>query len=117
MDVQNQERLWTHRPAIFVANHQSSLDIPVLGRLLERDFTIVAKKEARWDPRAVVGSVVIDPAWIDRSDSESARATLDGVVDPDPLRHVADDLPQHARRRRCSARSARAPSTSPPRPA
>ena len=55
-------------------------DVVRLGRLLERDFTIVAKKEARWDPRAVVGSVVIDPAWIDRSDSASARATLDGVV-------------------------------------
>ena len=80
-NVLHQERLWTHRPAIFVANHQSSLDIPVLGRLLERDFTIVAKKEARWDPRAIVGSVVIDPAWIDRSDSGSARATLDGVVE------------------------------------
>lgn len=81
LDVLHQERLWTHRPAIFVANHQSSLDIPVLGRLLERDFTIVAKKEARWDPRAIVGSVVIDPAYIDRSDSASARATLDGVVE------------------------------------
>jgi putative phosphoserine phosphatase/1-acylglycerol-3-phosphate O-acyltransferase len=81
MEVLHRERLWTHRPAIFVANHQSSLDIPVLGNLLERDFTIVAKKEARWDPRAVVGSVVIDPAYIDRSDSESARATLAGVVD------------------------------------
>lgn len=79
--VLHQERLWTHRPAIFVANHQSALDIPVLGGLLERDFTIVAKKEARWDPRTFVGSVVIDPAWIDRSDSASARETLDGVVD------------------------------------
>ena len=81
VDVQNRERLWTHRPAIFVANHQSSLDIPILGSLLERDFTIVAKKEARWDPRAIVGSVVIDPAYIDRSDSGSARATLAGVVE------------------------------------
>lgn len=81
MDVLHRERLWTHRPAIFVANHQSALDIPVLGQLLEGDFTIVAKKEARWDPRTFVGSVVIDPAWIDRSDSASARATLDGVVD------------------------------------
>ena len=53
----------------------------MLGRLLERDFTIVAKKEARWDPRAIVGLVVIDPAYIDRSDSASARATLDGVVE------------------------------------
>jgi putative phosphoserine phosphatase / 1-acylglycerol-3-phosphate O-acyltransferase len=81
MNVLHEERLWTHRPAVFVANHQSSLDIPVLGRLLERDFTIVAKKEARWDPRAIVGSVVIDPAYIDRSDSGSARTTLDGVVE------------------------------------
>ncbi|CAM3672522.1 HAD-IB family hydrolase [Nocardioides zeicaulis] len=81
LGVLHEERLWTHRPAIFVANHQSSLDIPVLGRLLDRDFTIVAKKEARWDPRTFVGSVVVDPAWIDRSDSASARATLDGVVD------------------------------------
>jgi putative phosphoserine phosphatase/1-acylglycerol-3-phosphate O-acyltransferase len=81
VEVLHRERLWTHRPAIFVANHQSALDIPVLGHLLERDFTIVAKKEAQWDPRAVVGSIVIDPAFIDRSDSESARATLDGVVD------------------------------------
>ena len=80
-NVLHQERLWTHRPANCVATHPSTLDIPVLARLRERDFTIVAKKEARWDPRAIVGSVVIDPAWIDRSDSGSARATLDGVVE------------------------------------
>lgn len=81
VEVLHQERLWTHRPAVFVANHQSALDVPVLAGLLERDFTIVAKKEAQWDPRAMIGSVVIDPAFIDRSDSASARATLDGVVE------------------------------------
>lgn len=81
VDVQHEERLWSHRPAVFVANHQSALDIPVLGSLLAEDFTIVAKKEARWDPRAMIGSLVIDPAFIDRSDSGSARATLDGVVE------------------------------------
>lgn len=78
--VQNEDRLWSHRPAVFVANHQSALDIPVLGSLLAEDFTIVAKKEARWDPRAMIGSLVIDPAYIDRSDPESARATLSGVA-------------------------------------
>ena len=93
MNVLNQERLWTHRPAIFVANHQSSLDIPILGRCCERDFTIVAKKEARWDPRAIVGSVVIDPAYIDRSDSGSARADARRRRRADPRRHLADDLP------------------------
>lgn len=81
MNVLNRERLWSHRPAVFVANHQSSLDIPVLGALLEKDFTIVAKKEARWDPRAMVGSLVVDPAYIDRSNSASAREALSGVVE------------------------------------
>lgn len=79
--VQHEERLWSHRPAVFVANHQSALDIPVVGSLLAEDFTIVAKKEARWDPRAMIGSLVIDPAFIDRSNSASARATLDTVVE------------------------------------
>ena len=59
LEVRNSEYLQSARPAIFVANHQSTLDIPVLGALLERDFTVVAKKEARWDPRAVIGSLVV----------------------------------------------------------
>lgn len=81
LNVLHRERLWEHRPAIFIANHQSSLDIPVLGSLLERDFTVVAKQEARFDPRAMIGSLVVDPAYIDRSTSSSAREALAGVVD------------------------------------
>ncbi|MBK7623850.1 MAG: HAD-IB family hydrolase [Kineosporiaceae bacterium] len=69
------------RPAIVVANHQSAIDPVVVASLLRGDFTVVAKKEARWDPRAVLGSVLLDPAFIDRSSSESARATLAQVAD------------------------------------
>lgn len=69
------------RPAIFIANHQSALDPAVLAVLLERDFTAVAKKEARFDPRAMVGSLLIDPVYVDRGDSEQAREALDGVVE------------------------------------
>ena len=80
-EVRNADRLWSHRPAVFVANHQSALDIVVMGALLKEDFTVVAKKEARFDPRAMVGSLLVDPAYVDRSNSAQARATLDALVE------------------------------------
>ena len=64
-----------------VANHQSALDPIVVASLLRRDFTVVAKKEARFDPRAVLGSAVLDPVYVDRGDSERARASLAAVAD------------------------------------
>lgn len=66
-----------HRPAIFIANHQSSLDPLVCGSLLRRDFTAVAKKEAKYDPRMVLGNLLIDPVFIDRSKGASARGELE----------------------------------------
>jgi putative phosphoserine phosphatase/1-acylglycerol-3-phosphate O-acyltransferase len=72
--------LWSHRPAIFVANHQSALDPLVLGALIRRDFTVIAKKEARYDPRAVLGQLLLDPAYVDRGDTAQARAGLDALV-------------------------------------
>jgi putative phosphoserine phosphatase/1-acylglycerol-3-phosphate O-acyltransferase len=80
VNVVGGDNLWKARPAVFVANHQSTLDVLVLGALLRRDFTAVAKKEARLDPRMIVIGAVLDPAWIDRSDLTKAKDTLDGVV-------------------------------------
>lgn len=81
LDVRNADRLWSHRPAVFVVNHQSALDVLVMGSLLKEDFTVVAKKEARHDPRAMLGSLLIAPAFVDRGDSAQARETLDALVD------------------------------------
>ncbi|MEU4689900.1 HAD-IB family hydrolase [Actinoplanes sp. NPDC023714] len=75
--VTGAENLETARPAVFVANHQSTLDVLVLGALLRHDFTAVAKQEARLDPRMLMISAFLEPAWIDRSDIRSARRTLD----------------------------------------
>ena len=69
-----------NRPAIFIANHQSALDPAVLAVLLEKDFTAVAKKEARFDPRSVVASLLVDPVYVDRGNSGQAREALDAVV-------------------------------------
>lgn len=81
LNVIGEEHLWSHRPAVFVANHQSSLDPVVVGALLKKDFTVVAKKEARFDPRALVGGLLLDPVYIDRANSAQARASLAPVVD------------------------------------
>ena len=40
------EYLWSHRPAVFVFNHQSAADALIMGYLLRQDFTGIAKIEA-----------------------------------------------------------------------
>ncbi|PID97240.1 MAG: HAD-IB family hydrolase [Actinomycetales bacterium] len=80
IDVTGRELLEPSRPAIVVANHQSALDPVFLGVLLRRDFTIVAKKEARYDLRGVLGSALLDPVFIDRSNSDQAKASLAAVA-------------------------------------
>jgi putative phosphoserine phosphatase/1-acylglycerol-3-phosphate O-acyltransferase len=81
LNVAGAENLEKVRPAVFIANHQSTLDAVVLAALLRHDFTAVAKKEARLDPRMLLAGAVLDPVWIDRSDPATARATLNGVTD------------------------------------
>jgi putative phosphoserine phosphatase/1-acylglycerol-3-phosphate O-acyltransferase len=80
-DVQGAEHLWSHRPAVFVFNHQSSfMDLLISFRLLERDFTIVAKKEIAQLP--VIGQLfgLADVAFVDRSNRAKAIEALKPVV-------------------------------------
>src|SRR5215218_1138865 len=44
--VQGAEHLWAARPCVFVFNHQSNIDVPLMMKLLRGGFTGVAKKEA-----------------------------------------------------------------------
>lgn len=80
LDVVGADKLEKARPAVFIANHQSTLDVVVLGALLRHDFTAVAKKEARHDPRMLAVSAVLDPVFVDRSDLTKAKQSMDGVV-------------------------------------
>jgi putative phosphoserine phosphatase / 1-acylglycerol-3-phosphate O-acyltransferase len=81
LEVTGEEHLWAQRPAVFVFNHQSSLDTLALGSLLRRDFTGVAKKEAARDPRFAPIGALIDVVYIDRANSKRAREALAPVVD------------------------------------
>ena len=79
--VTGEENLWTHRPAVFIFNHQSSVDMPVIGSLIRRDVTGVAKKEAARDPRFAPVGLLVDVAYVDRSNTKQAKAALAPVVE------------------------------------
>jgi putative phosphoserine phosphatase/1-acylglycerol-3-phosphate O-acyltransferase len=103
-DVQHEERLWSHRPAVFIINHQSPLDVPVMCKLLRGSFSGVAKKEAIFSPAGPV-MWLADVAFLDRGDPERAKAALrpavqrlrDGVsvaIAPEGTRSVTPRLGQ-----------------------
>ena len=82
VEVINEDNLWKHRPAVFIINHQSSLiDLLVTTRLLRGGFTAVAKAEAADVP--VIGPLLklADFAFLERSDSQKARAALGQAVE------------------------------------
>jgi putative phosphoserine phosphatase / 1-acylglycerol-3-phosphate O-acyltransferase len=81
LNITGEEHLWSHRPAVFIFNHQSSLDTLVVGSLVRRDLTGVAKKEAARDPRFAPIGALTDVVYIDRSNSGKARSALAPVVE------------------------------------
>jgi putative phosphoserine phosphatase/1-acylglycerol-3-phosphate O-acyltransferase len=75
--VDGERYLWSHRPAVFLINHQSSLlDLLVTTTVLRGGFTAVAKREAAAIP--VIGTLLrlADFAFVDRADSAQARDAL-----------------------------------------
>ena len=76
MEVTGEEKLWLHRPAVIIFNHQSNIDPLVLCKLLRRDAAPVGKKELAELP--IVGPVFdfMGMIPIDRSNTESAVKTL-----------------------------------------
>ncbi|MCX2966834.1 HAD-IB family hydrolase [Gordonia aquimaris] len=74
------EYLTSDRPCVFVFNHQSKLDLPVMINLVRSDATGVAKKEVQRVP--VVGQI-LDQAglvFIDRADPSRAIEQLAPAV-------------------------------------
>jgi putative phosphoserine phosphatase / 1-acylglycerol-3-phosphate O-acyltransferase len=81
LNVQGTEHLWSRRPAVFIFNHQSSIDVAVIGSLIRRDLTGVAKKEAARDPRFAPIGYVTDIVYVDRQNKQQAREALTPAVD------------------------------------
>jgi putative phosphoserine phosphatase/1-acylglycerol-3-phosphate O-acyltransferase len=84
MNVTGRENLWAARPAIFIFNHRNNFDAFMTARLVEKDFTGIAKKEL--ENTLIFGTFgkLADVAFVDRSNSAAAVNALQ------PLLEVAD---------------------------
>jgi len=80
LNIVGEENAWNDRPAIFLFNHQSQLDVFVLAAVLERDFTGVAKKQLEKSPLFAPLGYLADVAYIDRANREKAIHQLEPVV-------------------------------------
>jgi HAD superfamily hydrolase (TIGR01490 family) len=80
LDVRGAEHLAT-RPAVFLFNHQSQLDVLILAKLLRTGFSAVAKKEAARIPGFGLAFRLADVAFVDRGNTSSARAALEPAVE------------------------------------
>ncbi|MBW2224883.1 MAG: HAD-IB family hydrolase, partial [Deltaproteobacteria bacterium] len=83
--VEGQEHLWSHRPAVFIFNHQSGLELVLMLKLLRRDFTGIAKQELRHNP--IFGPLfrAAGVVFVDRSNTAKAIDSLGPAVEA--LRH------------------------------
>ena len=81
LNTKGEQHLWSHRPAVFVFNHQSNVDLVIVARLMRRDITGVGKREIGNIP--IVGRVMESAGMvlIDRKNSASAIEAMTPLVD------------------------------------
>jgi putative phosphoserine phosphatase / 1-acylglycerol-3-phosphate O-acyltransferase len=80
VEVQGEEHLWSHRPAVFIFNHQSQLDLVLSGYLLRHGYTGVAKQELKRDPLVGLPFRFAGVAFVDRKGGKDPRKALAPAV-------------------------------------
>ncbi len=81
LSVKGEEHLWSHRPAVFILNHQSSVDMFVAAKLIRKDVVGIAKKELKMFP--IIGQLMTAAGviFIDRKNKEKAIEAMKPAVD------------------------------------
>jgi putative phosphoserine phosphatase/1-acylglycerol-3-phosphate O-acyltransferase len=79
--VRDEHYLWQSRPAVFVFNHQSKVDVVILAKLLRRDIAGVGKKEIKNMPFIGKTLELAGTIFIDRENSASAIEAMKPLVD------------------------------------
>ena len=79
--IVGEQHLWSNRPAVFIFNHQSNVDLVIVSRLMRRDITGIGKREIGDIP--ILGRVMESAGivLIDRNDTASAVESLMSLVD------------------------------------
>ena len=80
LSIKGEEHLWSHRPAVFISNHQSNADFFITSKLLRKDTVAIAKKELKFTP---IGPLFMAAGviFIDRSNREKAIEAMKPAVD------------------------------------
>jgi len=81
LKISGEQYLWSRRPAVFIFNHQSNVDLVIMARLMRRDISGVGKRELRDMP--VIGRVLeaSGVVLIDRSNTAAAIESMAPLVD------------------------------------
>ncbi|MEM9820116.1 MAG: HAD-IB family hydrolase [Bacteroidota bacterium] len=79
--VKGEEHLWSHRPAVFIFNHQSNVDLFIVSKLVRKNAVGIAKKELKHMP--VIGQLMSAAGviFIDRKNREKAIEAMKPAVD------------------------------------
>ena len=83
--VRGEENVWARRPAVFIFNHQSAIDMLVICKLLRRDFVGIGKQEIKKNPIFGPLMSLAGTVFIDRFHHEKAIQALRPAIDA--LRH------------------------------
>lgn len=77
--IKNEERL-LKTPAVVISNHQSIVDLHILGRVFMPGYTVTAKKALKYIP--ILGWVMAGSGafFLDRSKGEKAKAVLNQAL-------------------------------------
>ncbi|RMG87124.1 MAG: HAD-IB family hydrolase [Bacteroidetes bacterium] len=78
--ISGEEHLWSHRPAVFILNHQSSADMFIACKLIRKDARGIAKKELQTMP--IIGQLMMASGviFLDRQNREKAIEALKPAV-------------------------------------
>ena len=81
LEVEGQDHMWSHRPCVFMFNHQSLLDAFIMLKLMRHGFIGVAKKEAGRMP--LLGRLVhaMEFVLLDRADHRASVEALRPAID------------------------------------
>ena len=85
VQVRGEEHVWSRRPAVFIFNHQSAIDMLVICKLLRRDFVGIGKQELKKNPIFGPLMTLAGTVFIDRFHHEKAIQALRPAIDA--LRH------------------------------
>lgn len=78
--VSGAEKLDRSKRYVFISNHQSALDIPVIFAGLSHPISFIAKKELFMIPIFGWGIAAMGHIWIDRGNARKAKASIDRAV-------------------------------------